>query len=70
MHLEEHADRCVYLFGVAQQRIIRSLRLDLFRSIMYQEVGFFDETRTGEITSRLTSDTAEMANGVLLVSWL
>eukprot|EP00041_Stephanoeca_diplocostata_P034246 m.1153954 g.1153954 ORF g.1153954 m.1153954 type:complete len:943 (+) comp24487_c0_seq19:419-3247(+) len=53
---------CVYLFGLAQQKIIRSLRLDLFAAILRQEIGFFDTTKTGEITSRLTADTAEMAN--------
>jgi len=58
---------CVYLFGVAQQRIIRSLRLDLFSAILQQEVGFFDTHNTGEITSRLTADCAEMANDLTWV---
>jgi len=31
------------------------------------EIGFFDANKTGEITSRLTSDTAEMANDLTWV---
>ena len=49
-----------YLFGKVQQSIIRDLRLDLFRALLRMEIGFFDKNKTGEITSRLTSDTAEM----------
>eukprot|EP00039_Didymoeca_costata_P007603 m.101644 g.101644 ORF g.101644 m.101644 type:complete len:855 (+) comp13749_c0_seq3:176-2740(+) len=58
---------CVYLFGLAQQRIIRGLRIDLFGAILKQEIGFFDKTDTGEITSRLTADCAEMANDLTWV---
>ena len=53
---------CVYLFGLAQQRIIRGLRLDLFKAILWQDVGFYDTNETGEVTSRLTADCAEMAS--------
>ena len=58
---------CVYLFGMAQQKIIRGLRLQLFDAILKQEIGFFDCTKTGEITSRLTTDCAEMANDLTSV---
>ena len=58
---------CVYLFGIAQQRIIRGLRLNLFQAILHQEISFFDTTKTGEITSRLTADCAEMANDLTSV---
>ena len=58
---------CVYLFGGAQQKIIRGLRINLFRTILRQDIGFFDATTTGEITSRLTADTAEMANDLTWV---
>ena len=56
-----------FLFGLVQQRIIRDLRLDLFRALLRQEIGFFDCTKTGEITSRLTADCAEMANDLTWV---
>lgn len=39
------------------QQIVRNLRESLFSSIVRQEVGFFDKTRTGELINRLSSDT-------------
>ena len=53
---------CVFLFGYTQQRLVRSLRIDLFRSLLSQDMAFFDAAASGEISSRLTSDCAEMAN--------
>ena len=52
---------CVYLFGGAKERMVKSLRLDTFHSILHQEIAFFDNIHTGELTSRLTSDCGEMA---------
>eukprot|EP00591_Stephanopyxis_turris_P010927 CAMPEP_0195510720 /NCGR_PEP_ID=MMETSP0794_2-20130614/3278_1 /TAXON_ID=515487 /ORGANISM="Stephanopyxis turris, Strain CCMP 815" /LENGTH=1038 /DNA_ID=CAMNT_0040638197 /DNA_START=13 /DNA_END=3129 /DNA_ORIENTATION=- len=53
---------CVYLFGLSNERIVRSLRIDTFRSLMRQDVSFFDGTNSGELTSRLTADCGEMAS--------
>lgn len=36
-----------------------NLRQDLFKSIIMQDISFFDKTRSGEIVSRLTSDIQE-----------
>ena len=36
----------------------------LFSTLMNQDVGFYDTTRSGEITSRLTSDTTSMCEGL------
>eukprot|EP00802_Teleaulax_amphioxeia_P006827 Tamp_06832.p1 GENE.Tamp_06832~~Tamp_06832.p1 ORF type:complete len:820 (+),score=155.99 Tamp_06832:361-2460(+) len=58
---------CVFLFGFTQQRLVRSLRIDLFRSLLSQDMAFFDAASSGEITSRLTSDCAEMANDLTWV---
>lgn len=58
---------CVFLFSYCQQKIIRSLRVRLFGSILKQEVGYFDSTSTGTITSRLSADCAEMANDLTWV---
>ena len=33
------------------------MRKTLFSHIINQEIAFFDKTRTGELTSRLSSDT-------------
>ena len=50
--------RCVFLFGYTQQRLVRALRIDLFRSLLQQDIAFFDAAATGNISSRLTSDCA------------
>src|ERR1700694_456981 len=51
-------------FGVAGERGVTRLRKDLYRSILEQEVAFFDERRTGELTSRLSSDTSVLQSAV------
>lgn len=53
---------CVFLFGYTNQRIVYHLRYDLFIKLIHQEMNFFDNTNTGELTSRLNSDCNEMAN--------
>jgi len=50
-----------FLFGYANQRIVRGLRVDLFGRLLGQEVAFFDEHSSGELASRLNSDCSEMA---------
>ncbi|KAK3553418.1 hypothetical protein QTP70_003482 [Hemibagrus guttatus] len=52
----------VYLIQVSGQQIVRNLRESLFSSILRQEVGFFDKTRTGELINRLSSDTARVGS--------
>jgi len=53
---------CVFLFGYANLRIVRGVRLDVFAAILRQEVAFFDSHTTGELSSRLSSDCGEMAS--------
>jgi ATP-binding cassette subfamily B protein len=53
-----------YLFTTAGERVVTRLRQDLFGSLMAQEVGFFDERKTGELTNRLASDTTVLQNTV------
>lgn len=53
-----------YLFTVVGERIVADLRTRLYRSVIAQEVGFFDAENTGNITSRLTSDTQTLQNTV------
>lgn len=50
-----------FLFGYANQRIVRGLRVDLFRKLLGQEIAFFDVHTSGELASRLNSDCSEMA---------
>ncbi|XP_053567125.1 ATP-binding cassette sub-family B member 10, mitochondrial isoform X2 [Bombina bombina] len=54
----------VYLMQTSGQRIVQRLRSALFASILKQEVGFFDKTRTGELINRLSSDTALLGRSV------
>src|SRR3954471_19097509 len=44
-------------FSIAGERAVTRLRERLFARILDQEIGFFDERRTGELTNRLSSDT-------------
>ncbi|RAL24667.1 ABC transporter permease [Lujinxingia litoralis] len=46
-----------YLFTVVGDRVVADLRKDLYSAIIGREMAFFDATRTGELTSRLASDT-------------
>jgi ABC transporter fused permease/ATP-binding protein len=52
------------LFTTAGERIVARLRANLFRHLLRQEMAFFDERRTGELTNRLASDTAVLQNAV------
>ena len=53
-----------YLFNTAGERVVARLRKDLFRALLSQEIAFFDARRTGELTSRLASDTTVLQNAV------
>ena len=53
-----------YLFTVTGERIVTQLRKHLFESIVEQEIGFFDDRKTGELTNRLASDTQILQNTV------
>ena len=53
-----------YLFTVAGERIVANLRRQVYSSILDQEVAFFDGRRTGELISRLASDTGVLQNTV------
>jgi len=53
-----------YLTASVSEKVVADLRLDLFRALVYQPPGFFDERRVGELTSRISSDTG-LIQGVL-----
>ncbi|ACO61818.1 ATP-binding cassette superfamily, partial [Micromonas commoda] len=57
----------VFLFTFVQNRIVRRLRSTLFAKILGQEIGYFDVTSAGSISSRLTADTTEIASNL---SWV
>ncbi len=55
--------RFVY-FTSAGERVVTRLRNDLFERLLAQEIAFFDERKTGELTSRLAADTTLVQNAV------
>lgn len=48
----------VYLLTATAERVIAQLRMDLFAHLVRLSPGFFTDRRTGELTSRLSSDTS------------
>ncbi len=48
------------LFSLAGERGVRRVRERLYRSLLAQEVAFFDASRTGELVSRLGTDCASI----------
>lgn len=55
-----------WAFTVAISRLKVRLRDKLFRAILCQEQSFFDATSTGELTSRMSSDTTAVGDSVAL----
>jgi ABC transporter fused permease/ATP-binding protein len=53
-----------WLFTVSGERIVSDLRTRLFGAILRQDIEFFDQSRTGELTNRLAADTAVLQNTV------
>jgi len=59
-----------FLFMLAGERVITRVRRDLYRAILSQEIAFFDLERTGDLTSRLASDTTTLQSAVSAnISW-
>lgn len=54
----------VYQLGRVGEAVVADLRKELFSHLLTQPVRFFEERRTGEITSRLTSDVATVQAAV------
>jgi ABC-type multidrug transport system fused ATPase/permease subunit len=52
------------IMGAAGVRIVARTRNRLYGCIMKQEVAFFDVTKTGELASRLGSDTGLLEEGI------
>lgn len=52
------------IFTMVGARVNTRLRIMLMDSLLSQEIGFYDTTRTGDITSRLSSDTTIVGNSI------
>jgi len=53
-------------FILMSGRASMRLRRELFDSLVSQEIGFFDTTKTGELTSRMTQDCQKVSDQVSL----
>ena len=42
--------------GLAGERVVARLRLGMYKSVLSQDMSFFDETKSGEVVSRLGND--------------
>ncbi|CBJ26708.1 conserved unknown protein [Ectocarpus siliculosus] len=54
------------IFSVVGARVNVRVRRRLFESLVRQEIGFFDTTKTGDLTSRLASDCTKVGDQVTL----
>jgi len=54
------------IFTVVGARVNRRIRDMLFQSLLRQEVGFYDTTKTGDLSSRLSSDCTKVGDQVSL----
>ena len=50
--------------GVIGERLVARLRCKLYASILKQEIAFFDQHKSGELVSRLGSDTTLLQNSI------
>lgn len=49
-----------FVFNTAGERVVARLRIKLFSAIITQEIGLFDKRKTGELLSRLSTDTTSL----------
>ncbi|CAM0141169.1 unnamed protein product [Umbelopsis sp. WA50703] len=54
----------VLLFRISGERIIQRLRNNLYKTILKQDMSFFDKNRSGELISRLSVDTAVVGKSI------
>lgn len=52
------------LFTTAGERIVATLRKDIYASLLRQEVAFFDSRRTGDLGSTLSADATVLQNAL------
>ena len=55
------------IFAIIGERMVARLRIQLYGSILKQEIAFFDEHKSGELVSMLGSDTT-LLQGVISLS--
>ncbi|OQR88849.1 ATP-binding Cassette (ABC) Superfamily, partial [Achlya hypogyna] len=51
-------------FAVTAERQMRSLRREVLKHIMYQEIGWYDQRDASELASRISGDTVKIKEGM------
>ncbi|CAM9303539.1 unnamed protein product, partial [Discosporangium mesarthrocarpum] len=54
------------IFTIVGAKVGVRIRLRLFRALVRQEIGFFDTTKTGDLSSRLSNDCTKIADQITL----
>lgn len=64
---------CDLTYNITMSRIHTSVQGAVFQAVLKQEIGFFESTSTGELVSRITTDTNDMSEALSeklsLVMW-
>ncbi|KAG8009814.1 Antigen peptide transporter 1 [Nibea albiflora] len=64
---------CDLMYNITMSLIHTSVQGFVFQAVLKQEIGFFDATSTGELVSRITTDTNDMSEALSeklsLVMW-
>uniref|UniRef100_A0A8C1TIQ3 Transporter 1, ATP-binding cassette, sub-family B (MDR/TAP) n=1 Tax=Cyprinus carpio TaxID=7962 RepID=A0A8C1TIQ3_CYPCA len=55
---------CDLIYNITMSRIHTSIQGLVFQSVLKQEIGFFDKASTGDIVSRITTDTNTMSESL------
>ena len=48
------------IFNMSGERVVARVRRRLFSAILSQEIGFFDQNKTGDLMNRLSADTTKL----------
>lgn len=57
-----------YLLGIVIGKVIAGLRKDAFSAAVERDLAFYDKNKSGKIVSRITSDTQEFGDVLILTS--
>lgn len=49
-----------YIFNVSGEKVVARVRRKLFSAMLAQEIAWFDQSRTGDLLNRLSSDTTKL----------
>ena len=53
-----------FIFSMTSTNLIQRLRNKFFAAVLKQDIEFFDQNKTGEITSRLSSDITTVGEAI------